>query len=77
MKKIQILGMDCPKCRKLYERAEIAAKELHLEYSIEKITDINRITDMGVSLTPALFVNGTMKISGEVPSVESLKKLLL
>ncbi len=76
MKKIQILGMGCPKCKKLYENAEAAAKELGIEYEMEKVDDINRITEMGVMMTPALAVNGEVKFSGRVPSIESLKEIL-
>jgi len=76
MKTIQILGMGCPKCNKLYEQAETAAKELGIEYKIEKVADINKITDMGVMITPALVIDGTVKAAGRVPTVEALKELL-
>ncbi len=76
MKTIQILGMGCPKCNKLYEQAEAAAKELGIEYKIEKVADINKITDMGVMMTPALAVDGVVKIAGRVPTVEAIKELL-
>ena len=76
MKTIQVLGMGCPKCNKLYEHAEAAAKELGIEYKMEKISDINKITDMGVMMTPALAVDGKVKISGRVPTVQALKEIL-
>ena len=75
-KKIQILGMGCPKCARLYAHAEEAAKQLGIEYEMEKIADIDRITDMGVMMTPALAVDGEVKLSGRVPTVTSLKELL-
>ncbi|KAF0124745.1 MAG: redox-active disulfide protein 2 [Elusimicrobia bacterium] len=75
--KIQILGMGCLKCNRLYANAELAAKELGLDYEMEKIADIDRITDMGVLLTPALAVDGKVLLSAKVPSVEDLKKLLV
>jgi small redox-active disulfide protein 2 len=74
--KIQILGMGCPKCRKLYEAAEQAAKELGLEYEMEKIDDIDRITEMGVMMTPALAIDGEVKLVGRVPTIENLKEIL-
>jgi small redox-active disulfide protein 2 len=74
--KIQILGMGCPKCKKLYEAAEQAAKELGLEYEMEKIDDIDRITEMGVMMTPALAIDGEVKLVGRVPTVENLKEIL-
>jgi small redox-active disulfide protein 2 len=76
MKKIQILGMGCPKCNKLYAAAETAAKELGIEYEMEKIADINKITDMGVMMTPALAVDGKVLLSAKVPSVEELKAII-
>ncbi len=75
-KKIQVLGMGCLKCNRLYANAELAAKELGLDYEMEKIDDIDRIADMGVMITPALAVDGTVLLSAKVPSVEELKKLL-
>ncbi|MDD5063715.1 MAG: thioredoxin family protein [Phycisphaerae bacterium] len=76
MKKIQILGTGCPKCKKLAENAEIAAKELGLEYELEKITKINDIMKFGVMITPALAVDGKVKVVGKVTSVEELKEIL-
>ncbi|MEW5802828.1 MAG: thioredoxin family protein [bacterium] len=76
MKKIQILGTGCPKCKKLAESAESAAKELGLEYELEKVTDITAIMGFGVMMTPALAVDGEVKVTGRVPSVAELKKML-
>ncbi|MFH1369752.1 MAG: thioredoxin family protein [Planctomycetota bacterium] len=76
MKRIQILGTGCPKCKKLAENAEIAAKQLGAEYQIEKITDINEIMKFGVMMTPALAVDGQVKVVGKVPSAEQIKQLL-
>ena len=76
MKKIRILGTGCPKCRKLAENAEAAAMELEIEFEIEKITDINEIMKFGVMMTPALAVDGQVKVVGKVPSVEELKAII-
>ncbi len=76
MKKIQILGTGCPKCKKLAENAEAAARELNLDFEIEKITDINEIMNFAVMMTPALAVDGEVKVLGKVPSVEDIKMLL-
>jgi small redox-active disulfide protein 2 len=76
MKRIQILGTGCPKCKKLAENAEAAAKQLGAEYQIEKITDINEIMKFGVMMTPALAVDGQVKVIGKVPSPEQIKQLL-
>jgi len=77
MRKIQILGTGCPKCKKLAENAEAAAKELALEYEITKITDIPEIMKFGVMITPALVIDNEVKIAGKVPSVDEIKKILL
>ena len=76
MKKIQILGTGCPKCKKLAENAEAAAKELGIEFEIEKVTDINEIMKFGVMVTPALAVDGEVKVVGKVLSPDEIKKIL-
>jgi small redox-active disulfide protein 2 len=76
MKKIQILGTGCPKCKKLAEVAEQAARELNLEHEVEKVTDIDAIIGFGVMMTPALAVDGQVKLYGRVPSIEEAKQLL-
>ena len=73
---IQVLGAGCAKCMKLAERVEEAAKKTGVDYSLEKVTDINRIVGMNVMTTPALFVNGQLKCSGSVPSVGQIETML-
>lgn len=73
MKKIQILGTGCPKCKQLAENAETAAKELGIEYEIEKVTDINEIIKLGVMMTPGLVIDGQIKASGKMASPEEIK----
>ena len=75
--KIQILGTGCPKCRKLGEVAREAADGLGLDYELVKITDLNEITGFGVMMTPALAVDGEVKLAGKVPSVDEAKRLLV
>jgi len=76
MKKIQILGTGCPKCRKLAENAEAAAKELKIEFQVEKVTEINEIMKFGVMATPALAIDGQVKVIGKVPSVGTIREML-
>jgi len=76
MKKIQILGTGCPKCKKLTENAEEAVKGLGLDGEVEKITDINDILNFGVMMTPALAIDGEVKIVGKVASVDEIRELL-
>ena len=76
MKKIQIFGPGCHRCEKLAENAEIAVKALGLEYEIEKVTDMQEVMSLGVVMTPALVVDGTVKIVGKVADIDEIKKLL-
>ena len=74
--KIQVLGMGCPKCTKLAEAAEAAVTDLGLDSFVEKVTDLNEMVRMGVMTTPALVVDGKVKVAGRVPSVDEIKKML-
>jgi small redox-active disulfide protein 2 len=76
MVRIQILGTGCPKCKKLAENAESAAKDLGIEYELEKVTQINDIMAMGVMMTPALVIDGEVKVTGRVLSSEDIKAML-
>ncbi len=76
MMKIQILGTGCPKCTKLAENAEAAATTLGLQCEIEKVTDINEIMKFGVMMTPALAVEGQVKVVGKVASPDEIEKML-
>lgn len=76
MIKIEILGTGCPKCQKLAELTATAARELGLECRIDKVTDIQKIITYGVMMTPALVVDGEVKLVGRIPPVEELKVLL-
>ena len=73
MKKLQILGGGCAKCKELAERTETAAKELGIDYELVKVTDMNDIMSFGVMMTPALAVDGEVKIVGKVASVDEIK----
>jgi small redox-active disulfide protein 2 len=77
MKKIQILGTGCPKCKKLAESAQQAINGLDGEFEIEKITDINEIMKFGVMMTPALAIDGQVKSVGKIVAPEEIKKMLV
>ena len=74
--KIQILGTGCPKCKKLAENTEAAATGLGIEFELEKVTEIDEILEFGVMMTPALAVDGEVKVTGRVPSVDDIKAML-
>jgi len=76
MKKLQVFGTGCPKCKKLAENTEAAAKASGIEYEIEKVTDINEIMKFGVMMTPALAIDGQVKIVGQVPSPQDIEKMI-
>ncbi len=76
MKMIQILGSGCPKCKQLAEVARAAAGELGIEYKLEKVTDLNEIIALGVMMTPALVVDGEVKIVGKIPPLDEVKEIL-
>lgn len=64
--KLQILGTGCPKCKALEARAREAIAELGIEAEVEEVSDIESIMAMGVMMTPALAVDGTVKSVGRV-----------
>ncbi len=74
--KIQILGTGCAKCNQLAAATQAAAYRLGLDFEIEKVTDFIRFAEMGVMITPALVVDGRLKVAGRVPSDAEIEKLL-
>lgn len=77
MKKIQIYGTGCPKCRALTANVEAAARELKIEIELDKVTEIQDIAAAGVLVTPGLAIDGQVKSSGHLLSVHQVKKLLM
>lgn len=71
-----VIGPGCAKCKTLAQFSEQAVKELGLTAEINKVTDLKQIMALGVMMTPALAVNGTIKVVGKVPSVAEIKSLL-
>jgi small redox-active disulfide protein 2 len=74
--KIQILGTGCAKCKQLTEHAETAASNLGLDYQLEKVTDIKAIMQFGVMATPALAIDGTVKLVGRVATPAEIQTIL-
>jgi thioredoxin 1 len=77
MKKLKILGTGCAKCAALAANTEAAAKELGVAYELEKVTDLQRIMAFGVMTTPALVVDGVVKVAGKVPAAKEIKAWLV
>jgi small redox-active disulfide protein 2 len=76
MKTLQILGSGCANCQRLANNVEAAAKELGMDFTLEKVTDIETIVRAGVMRTPALVVDGQVKLYGRVPNVEEIKTII-
>lgn len=76
MKKLQVLGTGCPKCKKLAVQVEEAARAMGIEYELEKVTELTEIVKFNVMMTPALAVDGTVKCFGRVPSVDEIKEMI-
>lgn len=76
MKKIQVLGTGCAKCKELYCRAEDAVERLGIEAEVSKVEDINQIVEMGVMLTPGLVIDGVVVSSGKLLGSAELERLL-
>jgi small redox-active disulfide protein 2 len=74
--KIEILGTGCSKCRQTEKIVRRAVEETGVSAEVLKIEDLQDIVDRGVMMTPAVVIDGDVKIMGHVPSVEEVKKLL-
>jgi len=77
MKEIKVLGSGCDKCTQMAEHAETAARQAGIEYKLEKVTSISAMIKYGVVTTPGLVVDGQLKVSGRVPTVDEIKRLLI
>jgi small redox-active disulfide protein 2 len=74
--KIQVLGTGCPKCRQLEANARAALAGMNLSATVEKVTDVDAIMNMGVMMTPALAVDGVVKSAGKVLSEDQIVQIL-
>ncbi len=74
--KIQILGSGCPKCKKLFEVTQEAVDQLNLNVTVEYITDVTKIIQMGVVSSPVLAIDGKPVLVGELPTIEKIKKII-
>jgi small redox-active disulfide protein 2 len=74
--KIEVLGMGCPKCLKTKENIKAALAELGMAAEVAEVKNLKEIADYGVMMTPAVVIDGQVKLSGRVPSIEQVKSLL-
>lgn len=75
--RIEILGMGCPKCKKLYENVQQALRDTGKDAEVVKVEDIKKITEYGVMMSPALAIDGEVKAVGKVLSPTEIKTLIL
>ncbi|NLB18915.1 MAG: thioredoxin family protein [Syntrophomonadaceae bacterium] len=73
---IKVLGTGCPRCKQLEKDVFNALAELDMDADVEKVQDIKKIMSYKVMSTPALVVNGKVKVAGRVPRADELKKLI-
>lgn len=76
MMKIEVLGTGCAKCKRLLANVQEAAKDVGVEAEVIKVDSIDELVERGVLSTPALFIDGTMRMSGRVPTVDELKRII-
>ncbi|MGB9599347.1 MAG: thioredoxin family protein [Myxococcota bacterium] len=74
--KIQIGGTGCPRCQATEKNVINACAELNLPADISHVSDVKEFAKIGVKITPAVIVDGKIVVSGKVPTVDELKKLL-
>lgn len=73
---IQVLGSGCPTCKKLYELTKQATAEVDFTGEVEYITDIEKMLEMGIMQSPALAIDNKPVLTGRLPSLEELKKII-
>ncbi len=74
--KIEVLGMGCSKCLKTKENIRAALAELGKEAEVAEVKNLKEIADYGVMMTPAVVIDGEVKVAGKVPTVEQIKVIL-
>jgi small redox-active disulfide protein 2 len=72
--RIEVLGTGCPKCKAAVANAQKAVAELGRQAEIVKVEDLMEIASRGVMMTPAIVIDGQVKLVGKVPTVEEIKK---
>lgn len=74
--KIEVIGPGCPRCKSTEKNVFEAIKQLNIQAEVTKITDVTEFAKKGVMFTPAVIVDGQVKISGKIPTVDELKSIL-
>ena len=73
---IKVLGSGCAKCKTTYEMIDKIVKENQLDATLSKVEDIVELLNYGIMTTPAIVVDGEVKLKGHVPTESEIKKML-
>ena len=76
IKEIKVLGPGCPKCKTTYQAIEKVIRENKLDTRLSKVEDIAEIMNYNIMGTPAVVVDGVVKVKGRVPSENEIKQIL-
>ena len=76
MKTIKILGTGCAKCKQTEAVIRETLSDMGLDANIEKVEDIQKIMEYDIMSTPAVVLDGAVKITGKVPSKEEVRAML-
>jgi small redox-active disulfide protein 2 len=74
--RIEVFGSGCAKCKRLEKNVNKALSKTGIDAQVVKVQDIQEMTDRGVMITPALFIDGVPKAMGRVPSVDEITEML-
>jgi len=74
--KIEIMGTGCAKCKQLFKLVNVAVAEMGVEAEVVKVEDMQAMMDLGVMITPALFINGVAISAGRIPKMDELKRMI-
>jgi len=74
--KIEILGTGCPKCKMTEEIVKKVVKKLGVKADVSHVYDVDKIIDYGAMMTPAVVIDGKIKIEGKIPTEDDIEKII-
>ena len=74
--KIEVVGSGCQRCVTTEKNVHGALKQLGISAEVIKVTNVAEFAKKGVMFTPAVIVDGQVKVSGKIPTVDEIKKIL-
>lgn len=76
IKRIEILGPGCPRCQQTYRVVQHVVEQAGLDVEVRKVEGIDRMIELGVLATPAIVVDGQLKLAGQIPKAATVRQLL-